>query len=218
MMAYVEVVPKEPNPWWLRGTAIVMGLMFVLSLGQVASSILVPMGMERLSSTEWEDIAGEYPDEGNEREQDEWREGEVFWDESIDYWESIIESGIFEISAVFSMVLILLSAASIPVLWNGDRELGLKLVSGWLFGFMSSQIVTTLMFYRVGFMPQYSEVGDSGMQIWFELTETFSLTLSVVQIVICNSCLAALLVVVAARSKVSDKDYDLESAFHSTDS
>jgi len=196
----------------------VMGLMFLLSLGQVASSILVPMGMERLSSTEWEDIAGEYPDEGNEREQDEWREGEVFWDESIDYWESIIESGIFEISAVFSMVLILLSAASIPVLWNGDRELGLKLVSGWLVGFMSSQIVTTLMFYRVGFMPQYSEVGDSGMQIWFELTETFSLTLSVVQIVICNSCLAALLVVVAARSKVSDKDYDLESAFHSTDS
>ena len=218
MMAYVEVVPKEPNPWWLRGTAIVMGLMFLLSVGQVASSILVPMGMERLSSTEWEDIAGEYPDEGNEREQDEWREGEVFWDESIDYWESIIESGIFEISAVFSMVLILLSAASIPVLWNGDRELGLKLVSGWLVGFMSSQIVTTLMFYRVGFMPQYSEVGDSGMQIWFELTETFSLTLSVVQIVICNSCLAALLVVVAARSKVSDKNYDLESAFHSTDS
>ena len=217
-MAYVEVVPKEPNPWWLRGTAIVMGLMFLLSLGQIASSILVPMGMERLSSTEWEDIAGEYPDEGDEREQDEWREGEVFWDESIDYWESIIESGIFEISAVFSMVLILLSAASIPVLWNGDRELGLKLVSGWLVGFMSSQIVTTLMFYRVGFMPQYSEVGDSGMQIWFELTETFSLTLSVVQIVICNSCLAALLVVVAARSKVSDKDYDLESAFHSTDS
>ena len=214
----MEVVPKEPNPWWLRGTAIVMGLMFLLSVGQVASSILVPMGMERLSSTEWEDIAGEYPDEGNEREQDEWREGEVFWDESIDYWESIIESGIFEISAVFSMVLILLSAASIPVLWNGDRELGLKLVSGWLVGFMSSQIVTTLMFYRVGFMPQYSEVGDSGMQIWFELTETFSLTLSVVQIVICNSCLAALLVVVAARSKVSDKDYDLESAFHSTDS
>ena len=218
MMAYVEMVPKEPNPWWLRGTAIVMGLMFLLSVGQVASSILVPMGMERLSSTEWEDIAGEYPDEGDEREQDEWREGEVFWDESIDYWESIIESGIFEISAVFSMVLILLSAASIPVLWNGDRELGLKLVSGWLVGFMSSQIVTTLMFYRVGFMPQYSEVGDSGMQIWFELTETFSLTLSVVQIVICNSCLAALLVVVAARSKVSDKDYDLESAFHSTDS
>ena len=217
-MAYVEVVPKEPNPWWLRGTAIVMGLMFLLSVGQVASSILVPMGMERLSSTEWEDIAGEYPDEGNEREQDEWREGEVFWDESIDYWESIIESGIFEISAIFSMVLILLSAASIPVLWNGDRELGLKLVSGWLVGFMSSQIVTTLMFYRVGFMPQYSEVGDSGMQLWFELTETFSLTLSVVQIVICNSCLAALLVVVAARSKVSDKNYDLESAFHSTDS
>ena len=218
MMAYVEVVPKKPNPWWLRGTAIVMGLMFLLSVGQVASSILVPMGMERLSSTEWEDIAGEYPDEGNEREQDEWREGEVFWDESIDYWESIIESGIFEISAVFSMVLILLSAASIPVLWNGDRELGLKLVSGWLVGFMSSQIVTTLMFYRVGFMPQYSEVGDSGMQIWFELTETFSLTLSLVQIVVCNSCLAALLVVVAARSKVSDKNYDLESAFHSTDS
>ena len=195
-----------------------MGLMFLLSLGQVASSILVPMGMERLSSTEWEDIAGEYPDEGNEREQDEWREGEVFWNESIDYWESIVESGIFEISAVFSMVLILLSAASIPVLWNGDRELGLKLVSGWLVGFMSSQIVTTLMFYRVGFMPQYSEVGDSGMQIWFELTETFSLTLSLVWIVICNSCLAALLVVVAARSKVPDKDYDLESAFHSTDS
>jgi len=41
--------------------------------------------------------------------------------------------------------------------------------------------------------------------------------LSLVQIVICNSCLAALLVVVATRSKIPDKDYDLESAFHSTD-
>ncbi|MFL2953030.1 MAG: hypothetical protein CBD52_005730 [Euryarchaeota archaeon TMED192] len=214
----MEGVSQGPNPWWLRGTAIVMGVMFLLSVGQVASSLLVPIGMERLGSSEWEDIAGEYPSEGNEREQDEWREGEVFWNESMDYWESIIESGIFEVSAVFSMVLILLSAASIPVLWNGDRDLGLKLVSGWLFGFMSSQIITTLMFYRVGFMPQYSEVGDSGMQLWFDLTETFSLTLSIVQIVICNSCFAALLVVVAARSKIPDRDYDLESGFHSTDS
>ena len=63
---------------------------------------------------EWEDIAGEYPSDGNEREQDEWREGEVFWNESMDYWESISESGIFEVSAVFSMVLILLSIGSIP--------------------------------------------------------------------------------------------------------
>ena len=102
-------VPEEPNPWWLRGTAIVMGLMFLLSVGQVASSLLMPLGMERLSSTEWEDIAGEYPSDGNEREQDEWREGEVFWNESMDYWESISESGIFEVSAVFSIVLILLS-------------------------------------------------------------------------------------------------------------
>ena len=217
-MAEVEALPKEPNSWWLRGTAIVMGLMFLLSVGQVASSLLLPLGMERLSSTEWEDIAGEYPSEGNEREQDEWREGEVFWNESMDYWETIIESGIFEVSAAFGMVLILLSAASIPVLWNGDRDLGLKLASGWALTFMISQVVTTLMFYRVGFMPQYSEVGDSGMQLWFDLTETFSLTLSLVQIVICNSCLAALLVVVATRSKIPDRDYDLESGFHSTNS
>ena len=56
------------------------------------------------------------------------------------------------------------------------------------------------------------------MQLWFDLTETFSLTLSLVQIVICNSCLAALLVVVAARSKITESDYDLESAFHLPDS
>lgn len=210
--------PKGPNQWWLKGTAIVMGFMFLLSAVQVTSSLLLPLGMERLGSTEWEDVAGEYPSEGNEREQNEWREGEIFWDETIDYWEAIIDSGIFEVSAVFSMLLVLLSAASIPVLWNGDRDLGLKLASGWLVGFISSQIITTLMFYRVGFMPQYSEVGDAGMQLWFDLTETFSLTLSLVQIVICNSCLAALLVVVAARSKMPDNSYDLESAFHTTDS
>jgi len=214
----VGEAPKGPNQWWLKGTAIVMGFMFLLSAGQVTSSLLLPLGMERLGSTEWEDVAGEYPSEGNEREQNEWREGEIFWDETIDYWEGIIDSGIFEVSAVFSMLLVLLSAASIPVLWNGDRDLGLKLASGWLVGFISSQIITTLMFYRVGFMPQYSEVGDAGMQLWFDLTETFSLTLSLVQIVICNSCLAALLVVVAARSKMPDNSYDLESAFHTTDS
>ena len=210
-------VPEEPNPWWLRGTAIVMGLMFLLSVGQVASSLLMPLGMERLSSTEWEDIAGEYPSDGNEREQDEWREGEVFWNESMDYWESISESGIFEVSAVFSMVLILLSIGSIPVLWNGDRDLGLKLASGWVLTFIISQVVTTLMFYRIGFMPEYSEVGDSGVQFWLDISETFSLTLSMVQIVICNSCLAAFLIVVAARSKIPDKDYDLESGFHVSD-
>lgn len=210
-------VPEEPNPWWLRGTAIVMGLMFLLSVGQVASSLLVPLGGERLISTEWEEIAGEYPSEGNEREQDEWREGEVFWNESMDYWESIIDSGIFEVSAVFSMVLILLSVGSIPVLWNGDRDLGLKLASGWVLTFMISQVVTTLMFYRIGFMPEYSELGDSSVQFWFDISETFSLTMSIVQIVICNSCLAAFLIVVAARSKIPDKEYDLESGFHVSD-
>lgn len=210
-------VPEEPNPWWLRGTAIVMGLMFLLSVGQVASSLLVPLGGERLISTEWEEIAGEYPSEGNEREQDEWREGEIFWNESMDYWESIIDSGIFEVSAVFSMVLILLSVGSIPVLWNGDRDLGLKLASGWVLTFMISQVVTTLMFYRIGFMPEYSELGDSSVQFWFDISETFSLTMSIVQIVICNSCLAAFLIVVAARSKIPDKEYDLESGFHVSD-
>ena len=210
-------VPEEPNPWWLRGTAIVMGLMFLLSVGQVASSLLVPLGGERLISTEWEEIAGEYPSEGSEREQDEWREGEVFWNESMDYWESIIDSGIFEVSAVFSMVLILLSVGSIPVLWNGDRDLGLKLASGWVLTFMISQVVTTLMFYRIGFMPEYSELGDSSVQFWFDISETFSLTMSIVQIVICNSCLAAFLIVVAARSKIPDKEYDLESGFHVSD-
>ena len=210
-------VPEEPNPWWLRGTAIVMGLMFLLSVGQVASSLLVPLGGERLISTEWEEIAGEYPSEGNEREQDEWRGGEIFWNESMDYWESIIDSGIFEVSAVFSMVLILLSVGSIPVLWNGDRDLGLKLASGWVLTFMISQVVTTLMFYRIGFMPEYSELGDSSVQFWFDISETFSLTMSIVQIVICNSCLAAFLIVVAARSKIPDKEYDLESGFHVSD-
>ena len=113
----MEGIPKEPNPWWLRGTAIVMGLMFLLSVGQVASSLLIPLSMERLGSTEWEDLAGEYPSEGNEREQDEWREGEVFWDESIDYWESIIESGIFEQHQKSGAKLILVIA---------DEELRLK--------------------------------------------------------------------------------------------
>ena len=130
------------------------------------------------------------------------------------YWEELVDSGLFEISAGFGFLMTLISAASVPILWSGDRDLGLKLCYFWVSLLMISQVITTIIYYDVGFIPEYSEFDLEEDLNWLYLVEGVSLALSLTQIVICNSCLFASIFVVSARSKVTQNRYDLDSGFH----
>ena len=191
-----------------------MGLMFLFSLTTIASALATPQIVGAFWPGEWSEIAGEYPENGTTEQKQEWEQGETFWNESIGYWEELVDSGLFEISAGFGFLMTLISAASVPILWSGDRDLGLKLCYFWVSLLMISQVITTIIYYDVGFIPEYSEFDLEEDLNWLYLVEGVSLALSLTQIVICNSCLFASIFVVSARSKVTQNRYDLDSGFH----
>ena len=191
-----------------------MALMFLSSLATIASALATPKIVGAYWPGDWSEIAGEYPENGTTEEKEEWKQGETFWNESIGYWEGLVDSGLFEISAGFGFLMTLISAASVPILWSGDRDLGLKLCYFWVSLLMISQVITTIIYYDVGFIPEYSEFDLEEDLNWLYLVEGVSLALSLTQIVICNSCLFASIFVVSARSKVTQNRYDLDSGFH----
>ena len=191
-----------------------MALMFLFSLATIASALATPKIVGAYWPGDWSEIAGEYPENGTTEEKEEWKQGETFWNESIGYWEGLVDSGLFEISAGFGFLMTLISAASVPILWSGDRDLGLKLCYFWVSLLMISQVITTIIYYDVGFIPEYSEFDLEEDLNCLYLVEGVSLALSLTQIVICNSCLFASIFVVSARSKVTQNRYDLDSGFH----
>ena len=191
-----------------------MALMFLFSLATIASALATPKIVGAYWPGDWSEIAGEYPENGTTEEKEEWKQGETFWNESIGYWEGLVDSGLFEISAGFGFLMTLISAASVPILWSGDRDLGLKLCYFWVSLLMISQVITTIIYYDVGFIPEYSEFDLEEDLNWLYLVEGVSLALSLTQIVICNSCLFASIFVVSARSKVTQNRYDLDSGVH----
>ena len=191
-----------------------MALMFLFSLATIGGALATPKIMGAIGTGDWSEIAGEYPENGTTEEKEEWKQGETFWNESIGYWEGLVDSGLFEISAGFGFLMTLISAASVPILWSGDRDLGLKLCYFWVSLLMISQVITTIIFFDVGFIPEYSEFDLEEDLNWLYLVEGVSLALSLTQIVICNSCLFASIFVVSARSKVTQNRYDLDSGFH----
>ena len=191
-----------------------MALMFLFSLATIASALATPKIVGAYWPGDWSEIAGEYPENGTTEEKEEWKQGETFWNESIGDREGLVDSGLFEISAGFGFLMTLISAASVPILWSGDRDLGLKLCYFWVSLLMISQVITTIIYYDVGFIPEYSEFDLEEDLNWLYLVEGVSLALSLTQIVICNSCLFASIFVVSARSKVTQNRYDLDSGFH----
>ena len=176
--------------------------MFLFSLSTIASALATPKIVGAYWPGEWSEIAGEYPENGTTEQKEEWEQGEIFWNESIGYWEDLADSGLFEITAGFGILMTLISAASVPILWSGDRDLGLKLCYFWVATLMISQVITTMIYYDVGFIPEYSEFDLEEELEWLYLVEGVGLAFSLAQIVICNSCLFASIFVVSALSLI----------------
>ena len=66
-----------------------MGLMFLFSLTTIASALATPQIVGAFWPGEWSEIAGEYPENGTTEQKEEWEQGEIFWNESIGYWEDL---------------------------------------------------------------------------------------------------------------------------------
>ena len=206
--AEAPYAPEEPSPWWLKGLAIFMALMVVFMLFSTASGILSPMLVNRFMPEDFEDIEP-YPEDGTEEEKAEWDRSNEEWDALVEYIDDMM--GVMEFSAVHSGLLAIMGMFCIPVLWRGDRELGVKLVGAWIGVNFLGGMGMMWMMSRIGFMPKF-DYGPEAEEVDLDFIETFSVIAGYGQILICNVLLLGVLVLVASQSKPATS-FDIPSGF-----
>jgi len=206
--AEAPYVPEEPSPWWLKGLAIFMALIVVFMLFSTASGILTPMLVDEFMPEDFEDIEP-YPEDGTEEEKAEWDSSKAEWDALIEYMDDMM--GVMEFSAVHSGLLAIMGMFCIPVLWRGDRELGVKLVGAWIGVSFLGGMGMMWMMSRTGFMPEIDYSNELEAE-YFELVETLSVVGGYAQIFICNICFLGILGLVASKSKPATS-FDIPSGF-----
>ena len=200
--------PGEPSPWWLKGLAIFMALMVGIGLLNTAMGIFSPMLVDRFMPEDFEDLEP-YPEDGTEEEKAAWDRSNAEWDALIEYMDDMM--GVMEFSAVYSGLLTLMGLFCIPVLWRGDRDLGVKLVGAWIGVNFLGGMGMMWMISRVGFMPDF-DYGPEAEAVDLEFFEMLSLIAGWGQILLCNALLLGILVLVANKSKPSTS-FDIPSGF-----
>jgi len=205
-------VPEEPSPWWLKGLAIFMALMVVFMLFSTVSGILSPMLVDSFMPEDFEDLEP-YPEDGTEEEKTEWDRSKAEWDALVEYMDDMM--GVMEFSAIHSGLLALIGLFCIPVLWRGDRELGVKLVGAWIGVNFLGGMGMMWMMSRVGFMPDF-DYGPEAEVVDLEFIETLSMVGGYAQIILCNVCFLGILALAASKSKPATS-FDIPSGFRPND-
>lgn len=159
--------------------AIFMALMVAFMLFSAASGVLSPMIVDRLMPENFEDIEP-YPEDGTEEEKAEWDRSNAEWDAMVEYMDDMM--GVMEFSAVHSGLLALMGLFCIPVLWRGDRDLGIKLVGAWIGVNFLGGMGMMWMMSRVGFMPDF-DYGPEAEVVDLEFIETLSMVGGYAQII-----------------------------------
>ena len=208
--AEAPYAPEEPSPWWLKGLAIFMALLTVYMLFGVAAGIGTPMLVDRFMSEDFEDLEP-YPEDGTEEEKAEWDRSNAEWDALVEYMDDMM--GVMEFSAVHSGLLALMGLFCIPVLWRGDRDLGVKLVGAWIGVNFLGGMGMMWMMSRVGFMPDF-DYGPESEAVNLEFIETLSVVGGYAQIIVCNVCFLGILALAASKSKPATS-FDIPSGFRS---
>ena len=211
--AEAPYAPEEPSPWWLKGLAIFMALMVAFMLFSAASGVLSPMLVDRLMPENFEDIEP-YPEDGTEEEKAEWDRSNAEWDALVEYMDDMM--GVMEFSAVHSGLLALMGLFCIPVLWRGDRDLGVKLVGAWIGVNFLGGMGMMWMMSRVGFMPDF-DYGPEAEVVDLEFIETLSMVGGYAQIILCNVCFLGILALAASKSKPATS-FDIPSGFRPDES
>jgi len=188
---------EAPSPWWLKGAAIFIGVLGLMSLLNAASLAFAGIAMDTMmEEMDAEEICAE--DEDTE-------ECEDFID-SISQFSSM---PLWDIGAAFSALLFLLSIPTTILLWNAeDRDMALKLAWGWVFVHAFSQFYITHEF-----MEWYGTFFDSIPIEDFQWVPVFTSFLSYGGVLICESTLAAGLVLISYKTRPPTK-LEVPSAFH----
>ena len=169
------------------------------------------MFVDRLMPEDFEEIEP-YPEDGTDEEKAEWTENDEFWDDMLEYMDGMM--GLLKFQAFHSGILAIIGLFSVPVLWRGDRDLGIKLVGAWigvnLLGGMGLMWILT----RSGLLvPEFATGrGDEEWGASAELMESFTLVWSWGSILFCNICLLGILALVASKSKPATS-FDIPSGF-----
>ena len=206
--AEAPYVPEEPSPWWLKGLAIFMALMVVFMLFNTAMGILSPMLVDEFMPEDFEDLEP-YPEDGTEEEKAEWDRSNAEWDALVEYMDDMM--GVMEFSAVYSGLLALMGLFCIPVLWRGDRDLGVKLVGAWIGINFLGGMGMMWMVSRVGFYPDF-DYGPEAEVVDLEFMETLSMVGGYAEIILCNVCFLGILALAASKSKPATS-FDIPSGF-----
>ena len=107
---------------------------------------------------------------------------------------------------------------SIPVLWSGNRDLGLTLTSIWFAIYVISQLhLISMLYLDVGLYPDYDFGTEAGGTSIPDFIESISLLASVIQILFCNTILFAFLALVYSKTK-KQTNFDIPSGFHNSPS
>ena len=193
-------VPEEVSPWWLKGLAIFMALISIFMLLSVASGVLTPMFVDRLMPEDLEEIEP-YPEDGTDEEKAEWTENDEFWDDMLEYMDEMM--GLLKFQAFHSGILAIIGLFSVPVLWRGDRDLGIKLVGAWIGVNLLGGMGLMWMLSRSGLLvPEFTTGRDTDeWEASVELMEPFYLLMGWGQIIVCNICFVGILGLVASKSK-----------------
>ncbi len=194
-------VPEEVSPWWLKGLAIFMALMSIFMLFSVAAGALTPVLLDRFLPDDFEEIES-YPEEGTDEEKQEWELSKSEWDTIVEYMDEMM--GVMKFQAAHSGILAIIGLFSVPVLWRGDRELGIKLVGAWIGVNLLGGMGLMWMMSRVGFMPDF-ETSREFEAFNPEIMEPFYLLTGWSQIICCNIFFLGILGLVASKSKPPTK-------------
>ena len=189
--------PEVPSPWWLKGGAIFIGVLGLLSLFNAVSLALAGIAMDTMmEEMDSEEICAE--DEDTE--------------ECEDFIDSIAQFSsmpLWDIGAAFSALLFLLSVPTTILLWNAeDRDMSLKLAWGWVFVHAFSQFYITHEF-----MEWYGTFFDSIPTEDFQWVPLFTSFLSYGGVLICELTLAGGLVLISYKTRPPTA-LEMPSAFH----
>ena len=151
----------------------------------------------------------------NKSEKDEWIEEEAIVTETLEYMEGM--KSFFVISGVAGCLMALIGIFSVPVLWSGDRNLGLKMVAGaFSINLLSNLGAQFYLFSGPGFMPDYG-FEEAGLDPSFmDSINTLSFVSNIAGLICCNLVLFSVLALVASQTKPMGP-VELKSGFHLND-
>jgi len=200
--------PISFSPWWLRGTAISIIIITLLTLLNVLiAEITLQFASDSILTIKSE--MGGFPANGSASEQRQWNDTKdaILWMEATQgMFEDPRMQQMLKVQRIGALFSLLVASVSVFFLLNQDRK-GLGFAALWIFiGFL-------IQSYSVFISSTLSVEYFGGLYVnklaWIQSVQTYG---GYVQMVMCNLSLVAILTIVWTKTKLNS--IELKSAFH----